>query len=132
MQVLVPVVYRMLTKFLMMMVAAVAMVAVSMSTSSCSNDGETVDTFVLTSEIVQGTLPANVYNTLVSSIPAVQNVGTMTKDQAVEKFDKAIESNDEAMKDAIAGFKEAGVKDFSITFRLVGSELGEVAKKTWK
>ena len=40
-------------KFLMMMVAAVAMVAVSMSTSSCSNDGETVDTFVLTSEIVQ-------------------------------------------------------------------------------
>ena len=119
-------------KFLTMMVAAVAMVAVSMSTSSCSNDGETVDTFVLTSEIVQGTLPANVYNTLVSSIPAVQNVGTMTKDQAVEKFDKAIESNDEAMKTAIEECKEAGVKDFSITFRLVGSELGEVAKKTWK
>ena len=119
-------------KFLMMMVAAVAMVAVSMSTSSCSNDGETVDTFVLTSEIVQGTMPADAYNILVSRIPAVQNVGTMTKDQAVEKFDKAIESNDEAMKDAIAGFKEAGAKDFSITFRLVGSELGEVAKKTWK
>ena len=119
-------------KFLMMMVAAVAMVAVSMSTSSCSNDGETVDTFVLTSEIVQGTLPANVYNTLVSSIPAVQNVGTMTKDKAIEAFDKAVESNDEEMKDAIAGFKEVGYKDFSITFRLVGSELGEVAKKTWK
>ena len=119
-------------KFLMMMVAAVAMVAVSMSTSSCSNDGETVDTFVLTSEIVQGTMPADVYNMLVSRIPAVQNVGTMTKDQAVSKFDQAVEENDESMKAAIEGFKAADIKDFSITFRLVGSELGEVAKKTWK
>ena len=114
------------------MVAAVAMVAVSMSTSSCSNDGDTVDTFVLKTEIVKGTMPTEVYNALVSSIPATQNVGTMTKDKAIEAFDKAVESNDEEMEDAIAGFKEAGVKDFSITFRLVGSELGEVAKKTWK
>lgn len=119
-------------KFLMMMVAAVAMVAVSMSTSSCSNDGDTVDTFVLKTEMVKGTMPTEVYNSLVSSIPAIQNVGTMTKEQAVETFDKAVEENDESMKAAIEGFKAAGIKDFSITFRLVGSELGEVAKKTWK
>lgn len=119
-------------KYLMMLIAATAMLATSFTTTSCSKDNDdTVGTYTISASVETGNLPADVAQELKNNLGYEKSI-VATESEAKSQFSYAISQADSNFQTAIDGLKASGYTGISITIYLKNSSGKVIDSRTWK